>query len=84
MDNLKITKEEKEKYEMSLNEIEEIEEETDINFFNLISDMGKEKFPKASIMKKIVEKKDKVNNFSELTEKFVKVMVATTKKKQAD
>jgi len=78
--DFELTKEEKEKYELSLDEIVALEDK-DIDLMKLMTDLAENKYPKTKTMIEIVRLKDKeVKHFSDVMTTFVKILIATVKK----
>jgi hypothetical protein len=82
VDEIKLTEEERQKYKLSIAEVEKIEEDLNISFFDLVNDMSESKMPRVKIIRTIcglkgIEKED----ISELVNVFSKIAIATFSKK---
>ena len=83
MEEIKLTEEEKQKYKLSIPEVEKIEEDLDISFFDLVNEMSESKMPRIKVIRTIcglkgIEKDD----ISELVNEFSKIAIATFSKKK--
>ena len=82
MNEIKLTEEEKQQYKLSIAEVEKIEEDLDISFFDLVNEMSESKMPRIKVIRTIcglkgIEKDD----ISELVNIFSKIAIATFSKK---
>lgn len=80
--DFKVTATERKELELTLTEIEDIEDELDIVFFEMLTNLGKEKYPKMKVMRKIVEYRKEVKDYNDVVANFVKILMSTARKKK--
>jgi hypothetical protein len=81
---IKLTEEERKRYKLSVSEVEKIEDELDISFFDIINDMSESKMPRMKIIRKICDVKDIDStdmDMADLFKEFTKIASATFLKK---